>query len=106
MKASGKCSTVPTRFSRGRRYTDYIKLDLAVLANARRWLNANAGMHEQSQFMQEESARRVRFYAEQIETQGQITRWLAAAPPKPRTRYHTRFAFGDALGTHMKACRA
>ena len=98
MKTNGKHSTLRTRLSRGRRYTDYIKLDLAVLAGARRWLNASAGMHEHSAFTPEESARRVAFYAEQIATQGQITRWLDAAPPKPRTRYRTRFAFGDALG--------
>ena len=89
-----------------KRYTDHIKLDLAVLADARRWLNANAGMHEQSQFTPEESARRVAFYAAQVEAEGRITRWLAAAPPNPKTRYRTRFAFGDALGKHMTACRA
>jgi hypothetical protein len=90
----------------GKKYTDYIKQDLAVLADARRWLNANAGMHEQSQFTPEESARRVAFYAAQVEAEGQISRWLPAALPKPKTRYRTRFAFGDALGTHMTACRA
>jgi len=87
-----------TRTVNGKRYTDYDKLDLAVLADARRWLNAHAGMHQQSQFTLEESARRVAFYAAQVEAEGQITRWLPAAPPKPKTRYRTRFAFGDALG--------
>ena len=106
MRTNGKRTTVPTRVVGGRRYTDCDKLDLANLADARRWLNANAGMHEQSQFTPEQSARRVAFYAEQIATQGQITRWLPAAPPKPRRRYRTRFAFGDALGTHMTACSA
>jgi hypothetical protein len=94
MKTNGK----RTKMVAGKRYTDYIKLDLAVLADARRWLNDHAGMHEQSQFTPEEFARRVAFYAEQVAAEGRITRWMAAAPPKPRTRYRTRFAFGDALG--------
>ena len=106
METNGKRTTVPTRWSHGKRYTDYIKQDLAVPADARRWLHANAGMHEQSQFTPEESARRVAFYAAQVEAEGQITRWLPAAPPKQKTRYRTRFAFGDALGTHMTACSA
>ena len=103
MNTNGKRIAVPTRRSRGRRYTDYDKMDLAALADARRWLNAHAGMHEQSQFTPEESARRVRFYAEQIAAQGQITRWLTASLLKPRTRYRTRFAFGDALGRFEQA---
>jgi len=101
MKTNGK----RTKTVAGRRYTDYIKLDLAVLADARRWLNDN-GMKEHSAFTPEEADRRVAFYALQVAAEGQITRWLAAAPPKPTTRYRTRFAFGDALGTHMTACRA
>jgi len=104
MKTNGKQMTVPTRKVGGKRYTDYDKQDLANLAAARRWLNANAGMHEQSQFTPEESARRVAFYAEQVAMHGRITRWLSAAPPKPKTRYRTRFAFGDALGKHSPAC--
>jgi len=102
MKSNGK----RTKTVAGKRYTDYIKLDLAVLADARRWLNVHAGMKEQSQFTPEEADRRVAFYAAQVEADGQITRWLPPAPPKPRTRYRSRFAFGDALGTHMTACRA
>jgi len=103
MKTNGKRTAAPTRKVGGKRYTDYDKQDLAVLANARRWLNAN-GMHEQSQFTPEESARRVAFYVEQIATRGQITRWLPAAPPRPRMQYRSRFAFGDALGRHQPAC--
>jgi len=80
--------------------------DMRILADARRWLNASAGMHEQSQFTPEESARRVAFYAAQVETQGKIKRWLPAATPRPKARCRTRFAFGDALGKHMTACRA
>ena len=105
MRTNGKRTTVPTRWSRGKRYTDYGKEDLAILADARRWLNAN-GMKEHSAFTPEEADHRVAFYAAQVEAEGHITRWLPAAPPKPKTRYRTRFAFGDALGKHMTACRA
>ena len=87
----------------GKKYTDYIKQDLAVLADARRWLNAN-GMKEHSAFTPEEADRRVAFYTAQVEAEGRITQWLAAAPPKPKTRYRTRFAYGDALGRHLAAC--
>jgi len=86
-----------------KRYTDYIRQDLAVLANARQWLNAN-GMKEHSAFTPEEADRRVAFYAAQVAAEGRIARWLAPAPPRPRTRYRTRFAFGDALGRHLAAC--
>jgi len=105
MKTNGKRTTVPTRWSRSRRYADYDKQDLAILADARRWLNAN-GMKEHSAFTPEEADRRVAFYAAQVEAEGRITLWLATVPPKPRRRYRTRFAFGDALGRHMTACRA
>jgi len=93
---------IRTRTVAGRQYTDYDKLDLDNLAEARRWLNAN-GMKEQSAFTPEESARRVAFYAAQVEAEGRITQWLPAAPPKPRKRYRTRFAFGDALGRFGQA---
>jgi len=87
----------------GKKYIDYIQQDLAVLADARRWLNAHAGMHEHSQFTPEEAARRVAFYAAQVQAEGRITRWMPVVPPKPRKRFRTRFAFGDALGRHMPA---
>ena len=74
MKTNGKRSTAPTRWSHGRRYADYDKLDLTILADARRWLNNHAGMKEQSQFTPEEAARRVAFYAEQVAAGGRITR--------------------------------
>jgi len=98
MKTNGKRTTEPTRIVAGKHYTDYIKLDLDVLADARRWLNDHAGMKEQSQFTPEEADCRVAFYASQVTAEGRITRWLAAAQPKPKTRYRTRFAFGDAMG--------
>jgi len=98
METNGK----RTRIVGGRKYPDYDKQDLAVLAAARLWLNAN-GMKEHSAFTPEEANRRVAFYATQVASEGQITRWLAAAPPKPTTRYRTRFAFGDALGRFGQA---
>ena len=81
------------------------KVAMRILADARRWLNRH-GMHEQSAFTPEEADRRVAFYAAQVAAGGRITRWMAAAPPKHRTRYRTRFAFGDAMGRHMTACTA
>ena len=102
MQTNGK----RTKTVAGKRYTNYIKLDLAVLADARRWLNDHAGMKEQSQFTPEDAERRIAYYRRQLESQGQITQWLPPVQPKPRTRYRTRFCFGDALGTHMTACRA
>ena len=101
MKTNGK----RMRTVAGKRYADYDKQDLAILANARRWLNAN-GMSDRSAFAPEDAARRVAFYAAQVVAEGRITRWLAPAPPRPRTRYRTRFAYGDALGRHLAACTA
>jgi len=102
MRTNGRRSAVPTRFSRGRRYADYDKEDLAVLADARRWLNSN-GMKEQSQFTPEEADRRIAYYRRQLESQGQITQWLPPVQPKPKSRYRTRFAFGDAMGRFGQA---
>ena len=99
MKTNGK----RTRIIRGKRYTDYDKMDLANLARVRAALGATSGA-ERSMFTPEEADRRVRFYAEQIAAEGHITRWLAPALPKPRTRYCTRFASGDALGRHLATC--
>ena len=93
MRTNGK----RTRIIGDKRYRDYDKLDLAILASARRWLNAH-GMKEHSAFAPDEADRRVAFYAAQVAAEGRITRWMAASPPKPRTQYRTRFAFGDALG--------
>jgi hypothetical protein len=89
------CKTGPN----GKRYTDYDKMDLANLARARAALGAASGA-ERSAFTPEEADHRVAFYAAQIEASGQITRWMEPVPPKPTTRYRTRFAFGDALGRH------
>ncbi len=96
---------IRTRTVRGRKYPDYDKQDMDILAAARRWLNAN-GMMEHSEFTPEESDRRVKFYQRQIEAKGQITRWLPAVAPRPKNRYRSRYAFGDILGKHMPACRA
>jgi hypothetical protein len=96
---------IRTRTVRGRKYPDYDKQDMDILAAARMWLNDN-GMKEHSAFTPEESDRRVKFYQRQIEAKGQITRWLAPAAPRPKSRYNTRFTFGDALGKHMTACMA
>jgi len=99
MKTNGK----RTRIIRGKRYTDYDKLDLANLARARAALGATSGA-ERSAFTPEEADRRVTFYAAQIAAEGHITRWLAPAPPKPQKRHGGRFIFGDALGRHLAAC--
>ena len=86
-----------------RRYPDYDKADMDNLARSKAWLNVS-GMKEQSAFTSEEADRRVAFYAAQVQAAGQITQWLAAAAPKPKSRYRTRFAFGDAMGKHGCAC--
>ena len=99
MKTNGK----RTRIIRGKRYTDYDKMDLANLAQVRAALGATSGA-ERSMFTPKEADRRVRFYAAQIAADGHITRWLAPAQPKPRARYRTRFTAGDSLGRHLATC--
>ena len=89
--------SVRMRVKNGRRYVVYDAADMANLARVRAGIGAGVG-EERSMFTPEEADRRVAFYAAQIRAQGQITRRLAPATPKPRTRYRTRFAFGDALG--------
>ena len=98
-----KTNGTRTRIIRGKRYTDYDKMDLANLARVRAAQGAASGA-ERSAFTPEESDRRVRFYAAQIAAKGHITRWLAPAMPKPRARYRTRFAAGDSLGRHLATC--
>jgi len=98
-----KTNGTRTRIIRGKRYTDYDKMDLANLARVRAALGATSGA-ERSAFTAEEADRRVAFYAEQIAAEGRITRWLAPALPKPQARYCTRFAAGDSLGRHLATC--
>jgi hypothetical protein len=93
---------VRTRVVKGRRYVVYEAADMANLARTRARIGAGVG-EERSMFTPEEAERRIRFYASQVEAGGEITRWLAAAPPKPKTRSRGRFVFGDALGRHMAA---
>ena len=98
MKADGKRKTVPMRRNRGRRYVDYDKQDLAVLAAARAWLNAN-GL-KRFDLDERERARRAEIYCRQLEQAGRIE-YLPAAPQHQRQRPTSRFAQGDALGRHL-----
>jgi len=89
------CKTGPN----GKRYTDYDKMDLANLARVRAALGAASGA-ERNAFTPEEADHRVAFYAAQVASGGQITRWLGPVQPKPIRRHRSRFVFGDALGRH------
>lgn len=91
----------PTRKVGGRRYTDYDKQDLVVLAAARRWLNGH-GMRR-FDLDDQERARRAEIYRKQLEEMGRIE-YLPPAPQGERQRPMTRFAHGDALGRHLAAC--
>ncbi len=85
----------------GKRYTDYGKQDLAVLADARRWLNGH-GL-KRFDLDEDERARRAEIYRQQIEEAGRIE-YLPPAPERERRRLTTRFFHGDALGRHLAAC--
>ncbi len=95
MKTNGKRRAVPTRLSRGRRYTDYDKQDLAVLADARRWLNSH-GLRR-FDLDEQERGRRAEIYRRQLEETGHIE-YLPPAPERVRTPPTSRFRLGDALG--------
>ena len=101
MKTSGKRTTAPTRTVGGTRYTDYDKQDLAVLADARRWLNGH-GLRRLD-LDEQERTRRAEIYRRQLEETGRIE-YLPPAPERERRRPTTRFAYGDALGRHLAAC--
>jgi hypothetical protein len=64
MKTNGK----RTRTVGGKKYPDYDKQDLAVLANARRWLNGH-GL-KRFDLDDEERARRAEIYRQQLEANG------------------------------------
>lgn len=85
----------PTRLSRGRRYADYDKQDLAILADARRWLNGH-GLRR-FDLDEQERARRAEIYRRQLEETGRIE-YLPPAPEQVRARPTSRFRLGDALG--------
>jgi hypothetical protein len=80
METKDKQVTVPTRKVGGKRYTDYDKQDLAVLAAARRWLNSH-GLRR-FELTDVERARRVEIYRRQVEEHGHITEFL----PSPDQR--------------------
>ena len=100
MKTNGKRTRTPMRWCRGHQYVDYDKRDLAVLADARRWLNSHGlkrfGLDDA------ERARRADIYRKQLEETGRIE-YLPAARERERRRPTTRFSCGDALGRHLAA---
>jgi hypothetical protein len=76
-----------------KRYTDYIKPELAVLADARRGL----GLQTTDAYGDPvERARRVDFYAQQVEQNGRIEEWMPRMEPH-RGQRHGRFSFGDVM---------
>jgi len=95
MKTNRNRTTVPTRKVGGKRYVDYDKLDLAILANARRWLNRH-GL-KRFDLDEQERARRMEIYRRQLEETGRIE-YLPPASERVRTRPMSRFRLGDALG--------
>lgn len=76
-----------------KRYTDYIKLDLDVLADARRGLGLETA---EAYGDPAERARRVDFYARQVEQNGRIEAWMPRVEPH-RGHRHGRFSFGDVM---------
>jgi hypothetical protein len=100
VKTSTRSTTGPTRKAGGKRYTDYGKQDLAVLAYARRWLNSH-GL-KRFDLDDAERARRADIYRKQLEETGCI-QYLPAARERERRRPTTRFVYGDALGRHLAA---
>ena len=74
IKTNGKRTTELTRIVVRKRYRDYDKQDLAILANARRWLNRN-GL-ERRYLTDEERQCRVQEYARQVAENGLIVAWM------------------------------
>ena len=68
-----------------------------ILAAARRWLNASGQLLPE--LVAAERARRVDIYRRQLERTGRIE-YITAPTRRLRTRYRSRFAFGDAQGRH------
>lgn len=85
------------RTSKDRRYRNYEADDMGNLATARRGLDLRS---IEAHGDPAERARRVEFYARQVEQAGRIDRWIPRTEPH-RPRRGGRFAFGDALGVHL-----
>ena len=88
METKGKRMTVPTRKVGGKRYTDYDKQDLAILAAARRWLNSH-GLRR-FELADAERARRVEIYRRQVEEHGRITEFLPSPDQRGMKRRRMR----------------
>ena len=74
------------------------KTAMRMLADARRWLNAN-GL-KRFDLDEGERTRRAEIYRRQLEQTGRIE-YLPSAPQHRRQRPTSRFAHGDALGRHL-----